>query len=208
MDYNRSDSPTPYFLPPMTAFDELNRFLEDRLEEFLQNNPHLELLALDEQLQEQQVNTQRSLTQLQTQETQLQSQILETAREVELWHHRVCKAEAAGRLDLAGPARDREAALFRQGNQLWGQMQGIQTQIGALQDTLQHLKGRRAEVKQKIQDLRQQEAQQSTASSDNSATNPWTTSPPPPKAADSLEAVFQQWETDLELEELKQQMQK
>jgi uncharacterized protein (TIGR04376 family) len=190
----------------MTAFDELNRFLEDRLEEFLQNNPHLELLALDEQLQEQQVNAQRSLTQLQTQETQIQSQILATAREVELWHHRVRKAEAAGRMDLAGPARDREGALFRQGNQLWGQMQGIQAQIQTLQATLKQLNDRRAEVKQKIQSLRQQQAQQSAAGS--SSSNPWTAAPPPPKAADPLEAVFQQWETDLELEDLKRQMQR
>lgn len=191
----------------MTVFDELNRFLEDRLEEFLQSNPHLELLALDEQLQEQQVNAQRSLTQLQTQETQIQSQILATAREVELWHHRVRKAEAAGRMDLAGPARDREAALFRQGNQLWGQMQGIQAQVQTLQDTLKHLNDRRAEVKQKIQTLRQQ-AQQSTTAAGSPASNPWTASPPPPKAADPLEAVFQQWETDLELEDLKRQMQR
>jgi uncharacterized protein (TIGR04376 family) len=195
----------------MTAFDELNRFLEDRLEEFLQNNPHLELLALDEQLQEQQVNAQRSLSQLQTQETQIQSQILETAREVELWHHRVRKAETAGRMDLAGPARDREAALFRQGNQLWGQMQGIQAQIQTLQDTLKHLNDRRAEVKQQIQALRQQQAQQpptSSSSSGSPSANPWTAAPPPPKAADPLEVVFQQWETDLELEDLKRQMQR
>ncbi|MEY2979745.1 MAG: hypothetical protein RLZZ435_3885 [Cyanobacteriota bacterium] len=165
----------------MTVFDELNRFLEDRLEEFLQENPHLELLALDEQLQEQQLNAQRSLTQLQSQETHIQNQILETAREVERWHHRVQKAEAAGRMDLAGPARDREAALFRQGNQLWGQMQGTQTQMQTLQDTLKHLNDRRAEVKQRIQTLRQQQAQQATVPPGYSASNPWSTSPPPPK---------------------------
>ena len=192
----------------MSVFDELNRFLEDRLEEFLQENPHLELLALDEQLQEQQLNAQRSLTQLQSQETQIQNQILETAREVELWQRRVQKAEAAGRMDLAGPARDREAALFRQGNQLWGQMQGTQTQIQTLQETLKHLNDRRAEVKQQIQILRQQQAQQATVPPEYSAANPWTTSPPPPKAADPLDAVFQQWETDEELEDLKRQMQR
>lgn len=192
----------------MSVFEELNRFLEDRLEEFLQNNPHLELLALDEQLQEQQLNVQRSLTQLQSQHTQIQNQIVDTAREVELWHHRVRKAEAAGRMDLATPARDREAALFRQGNQLWGQMQGIETQVKTLQDTLKHLNDRRVEVKQKIQALREQGVQQSTASSGQTVTNPWTTSPPPSKSVDPLEVVFQQWETNQELEDLKRQMQR
>ena len=30
----------------MGVFDDVSRFLEDRLEEFLKNNPHLELQAL------------------------------------------------------------------------------------------------------------------------------------------------------------------
>ena len=34
----------------MGLFDDLSRFLENRLEEFLRNNPHLELEALLEQL--------------------------------------------------------------------------------------------------------------------------------------------------------------
>jgi hypothetical protein len=90
-------------------------------------------------------------------------------------------------------------------------MQGIQAQIQTLQDTLKHLNDRRAEVKQQIQALRQQQAQQpptSSSSSGSPSANPWTAAPPPPKAADPLEVVFQQWETDLELEDLKRQMQR
>ena len=37
----------------MSLFDDFSRFLETRLEEFLRNNPHLELQALLEQLREQ-----------------------------------------------------------------------------------------------------------------------------------------------------------
>jgi hypothetical protein len=34
----------------MGLFEELSRFLESRLDEFLKANPHLELMALEEQL--------------------------------------------------------------------------------------------------------------------------------------------------------------
>jgi uncharacterized protein (TIGR04376 family) len=190
----------------MSVFDELNRFLEDQLEEFLQKNPQLELLALDEQLQEQQNNTQRSLLSLQNQESQIQNQILETAREVERWHHRVGKAEAAGREDLAKPARDREAALFRQGNQLWGQMQGIQNQIRILHTTLKDLEEQRSQVKQRLKDLETARASAPHSSNSANSSNAAWQSVPPPKSADPLETVFQKWETDLELEALKQQM--
>ena len=186
----------------MTVLDELNRFLEDRLEEFLQNNPHLELQALEEQLKEQQINTQRSLSQLQLQEQQIQNQILDTAREVELWHKRVSKAQAAGRPDLAQPAQNREAALFCQGNQLWGQMQGIQKQIQTLQEVLQDLSDRQGEVMAKLREMKTAQQQAPTPS----GVSDWSSSAVPPKGLDPLDAVFQQWETDLELAELKRQI--
>jgi len=190
----------------MTVLDELNRFLEDRLEEFLQNNPHLELQALEEQLKEQQINTQRSLSQSQLQEQHIQNQILDTAREVELWHQRVRKAEAAGRPDLAQPAQNREAALFRQGNQLWGQMQGIQKQIKTLQGVLEDLSDRQREVKVKLMEMK---AAQHQATPPSEASDPvWSSSAVPPKGLDPLETAFQQWETDLELAELKRQIQR
>ena len=183
--------------------DELNRFLEDRLEEFLQNNPHLELQALDEQLKEQQVNTQRSLLQLQQEEQRIQAKILETAREVELWHKRVSKATAAGRPDLAEPAQHREAALFRHGNQLWGEMQGIQKQIQTLQSALEELTTRRSEVKLK---LTQVEAERKQAAASQTVPFPSWSNPIPPKEQDPLEAAFQSWETDQELEDLKRNL--
>ncbi|MFW6316406.1 MAG: TIGR04376 family protein, partial [Cyanobacteriota bacterium] len=36
----------------MSLLDDLTKFLETRLDEFLKNNPHLELQALEEQLRE------------------------------------------------------------------------------------------------------------------------------------------------------------
>lgn len=109
----------------MGLFDDFNRFLESRLEEFLRNNPHLELEALLEQLREQEEDTLKLIADLQLQEKYSQDEILATAQEIQRWHIRVEKAKTAGRQDLVQPAQEREAALLREGNQRWGQMQII-----------------------------------------------------------------------------------
>lgn len=46
-------------------FDDLSQFLENRLEEFLRNNPHLELEALLEQLRKQEEDTLKLIADLQ-----------------------------------------------------------------------------------------------------------------------------------------------
>jgi uncharacterized protein (TIGR04376 family) len=77
--------------------EDLNRFLESRLEEFLRNNPHLELQALLEQLQEQEKDTLRLIIDSQNQQKSLQDEILGIAQDIQRWHERVGKAQAAGR---------------------------------------------------------------------------------------------------------------
>lgn len=52
----------------MGLFDDINQFLEERLDEFLQNNPHLELQALEEQLREQEQDTTKLISRLQLEE--------------------------------------------------------------------------------------------------------------------------------------------
>lgn len=76
-------------------------FLEQRLEEFLKENPHLELLALEEQINEQKRNTIKLINQLELTEKRLQDEILAVANEIQTWHSRIAKAQAAGRIDLA-----------------------------------------------------------------------------------------------------------
>lgn len=73
----------------MGLFDDFNRFLETRLEEFLRNNPHLELQALEEQLREQEEDALRLIADLNLQEQKLQDEILSTAQEVQRWHIRI-----------------------------------------------------------------------------------------------------------------------
>ncbi|WP_338442102.1 TIGR04376 family protein [Synechococcus elongatus IITB4] len=176
----------------MSVFDDVSRFLEDRLEEYLRNNPHLELQALAEQLDEQANDTLRLIAQLQRQEQTLQEKILATARDVQLWHERIAKAQSKGRLDLVEPAQAREAALLRQGNQLWGQMTAVKQQIEQSQQLYRQIQTRQQEVKQRLATV-----QASPAT--------WGT-PPAADPNDPLEAAFHAWDIEEELDALKRNL--
>ncbi|MEM8604525.1 MAG: TIGR04376 family protein [Cyanobacteria bacterium P01_H01_bin.121] len=190
----------------MGLFDDVSQFLETRLEEFLRDNPHLELLALDDQLREQAEESLRLVATLKRQEQALQEKILATARDIQRWHERIQKAKAVGRRDLVEPAEAREAALLRQGNQLWGQMRGVQTQAEQTQTLYKRVQARRQEVKAKLETVRAQQA--TTQASQSWQTQGWqqATTQTPRGQADPLEAKFQQWETEAELQDLKRQM--
>lgn len=193
----------------MGLFEDFSAFLETRLEEFLRNNPHLELQALEEQLREQEEEAVRLLADLRLREKQLQDEILATAQEVQRWHVRIEKAKQAQRIDLLKPAEEREAALLRQGNQLWGQMEGVKQRVTQTVELQQQIQVRRKEVRAKVV-----EAQQAArANYQTQAERQWQTtgwnqgfSSGFSRASDPLEQTFRQWETDEELEELKRQM--
>jgi uncharacterized protein (TIGR04376 family) len=193
----------------MGVFEDFSNFLETRLEEFLRNNPHLELQALEEQLREQEQEAIKLLGDLRLREKRLQDEILATAQEVQRWHVRVEKAKAAQRMDLAQPAEEREAALLRQGNQLWGQMEMVKQRIQQTVDLQRQIQARRQEVKAKVA-----EAQAAARASYQSQTEQqWQTNGwnqgfgvSYAASADPLEQTFRKWETDEELEELKRQM--
>ena len=133
----------------MSIFDDVSRFLETRLEEFLRSNPHLELQAIEEQLKEQEEDTLRLILEIQKQEKTLQAEILSAAQEIQRWNDRVNKAKAAQRLDLAQAAQERQAALLRQGNQRWGQMQGCKERIEKAKELYRQIQLRRKEVRAK-----------------------------------------------------------
>ncbi len=52
----------------MGLFEDLSRFLEDRLDEFLRENPHLELQALEDKLRDQEEEALRLLADLRLRE--------------------------------------------------------------------------------------------------------------------------------------------
>lgn len=193
----------------MGLFEDFSTFLETRLEEFLRNNPHLELQALEEQLREQEEETVRLLADLRLREKRLQGEILDTAQEVQRWHVRIEKAKQAQRIDLVKPAEEREAALLRQGNQLWGQMQGAKQRIEQTVELQRQIQLRRKEVRAKVAEAQQAARASYQAQNERQwQTTGWNQgySSSYSKSTDPLEQTFRQWETDEELQELKRQM--
>jgi uncharacterized protein (TIGR04376 family) len=186
-------------------FDDLNRFLENRLEEFLRNNPHLELEALLEQLRGQEQDTLRLIADLQLQEKRSQDEILSTAQEIQKWHIRVEKAKASNRQDLAAAAQEREAALLREGNQRWGQMQGLKERIAQSKELLRKIQVRRQEVQVKATEAQSVRAKVQTQQ--RIETNGWSNQATTSNSnSDDLEEKFRRWETQDELEQMKRNM--
>jgi uncharacterized protein (TIGR04376 family) len=204
---------TPFLPLPITTmgiFEDLSRFLETRLDEFLQAHPHLELLALEEQLRGQEEDAINLLGDLKRRQKQIEDSILTTAQSVQRWHQRIQKAQASNRLDLVKPAQEREAALLREGNHLWGQMKGVQERIEQTRALQQQVHEMRRELKGKIAqaEANRATAQATQAPSDTWATTGWNQSPYTTRQPlnDPLEETFQRWETEAELEDLKRQM--
>jgi len=191
----------------MGLFDDINNFLEERLDEFLRNNPHLELQAIEEQLIEQEQDTRKLIAKLQLEEKSLQDRVLEIANNIQTWHSRITKAETAKRPDLADAAREREAELLRQGNQVWGQMEGVKQRAVKAKELLVQIKQKRKEI-----EGQSAQAKTTTASKEySSGTVGWdrganSASASDSRSADALEAEFQQWEVDEELEQIKKNM--
>lgn len=185
----------------MGLFDDLSRFLENRLEEFLRNNPHLELEALLEQLRQQEEDTLKLIADLQLQEKRSQEDILSTAQEIQRWHIRVEKAKNAGRQDLVGPAQEREAALLREGNQLWGHMQGLKERIAQSKELLNKIQTRRQEVQTKA--AQAQTARAKAQTQQRIDTSGWSNTTSYSSSFDDLEEKFRRWETEDELEQMK-----
>ena len=185
----------------MSLFDDLNRFLEERLDDFLRNNPHLEVYALLEQIKQQEKDTIKLIINLEAQERQLQQQIMTLAQDIQLWHGRVNKAKSVGENELAQEAADREASLLHQGNLLWGQMEGVKKQIIQARQLLQEITTKKELAQEKAATIARNPSQ-STQEVDSS-TNGWNQSN---QYSDVLEKRFQQWETDQEIEEMKQNL--
>jgi uncharacterized protein (TIGR04376 family) len=192
----------------MGIFDDFSRFLETRLEEFLRNNPHLELQALVEQLKEQEQDTRSLIRELEGQKKRLEDEILALAQDIQTWHARIEKAKKAQRLDLAQAAQEREAALLRQGNQVWGQMEGVKKRLIQSQELLQQIQQRQKEVQIKAEQLKTEQAKtaQTTANSDTVGWNQGANYRTYNRSADPLEATFHDWELEDELQEMKRNL--
>jgi uncharacterized protein (TIGR04376 family) len=187
-------------------FEDFSRFLESRLEEFLRNNPHLELQALEEQLREQEDDTLRLIADLQLEQKRLQDDILAIAQDIQRWDERVGKAKSHGREDLARAAQEREATLLRQGNQRWGQMEGVKQRIVQSQELLRQIQTRRQEVQAKAKEVAA--ARSSAQAQSPVETAAWNqgSSYNLNSGSDPLEDKFNRWEMEEELERMKRNL--
>lgn len=184
----------------MSIFDDMGRFLEERLDEFLKSHPDLELQILEDKLREQEMDTLRLVRELKNEEKAAQDSILATAEDVKRWHERIMKAQKAGRQDLVQAAQEREAQLLRQGNQQWAHMEMVKTRMTQTQALLQQLQNRRQEVKAKMQARQTTQAPPKTPSAQG-----WYQAPPR-GVSDPLEEKFRQWEVEDDLNNLKRSM--
>ncbi len=190
----------------MGLIEDMKRFLESQIDDFLAKNPHLELQVIGEQLAQQETDTVQLIIDLQAQSKQTEQEILHTAQEIKNWYDRVQKATTAGRADLATAAQERVNALLPQGNQLWGKMQGLKERTAKAQELLQTIKTRRTEVKAKAAQAVRDRATSASASTNASSwgsVNNYTSNS---NFADPLEAQFRRWEADEELEHLKRNL--
>lgn len=190
----------------MGLFDDFGQFLELRLEEFLRDNPHLELMVLEEKLRDQEEETLKLMTDLKVKEKALQDEILAIAQEIQLWHVRIEKAKAKGRVDLAEPAEVREADLLREGNQKWGQLEILKERFQQTQELQKKVEQRRKEVQRKVTEAQVNRTgnQVGAGSTSNWSKNPTYMNSSGGK--DPLDQQFNRWEAEEELEQLKRNL--
>ncbi len=125
-----------------------------------------------------------------------------TAQDIQTWHARIDKAKAAGRQDLLKAASEREAALFRQGNQLWGRMEGVKKRLTQSQELLQQVQQRRQEVQIKAEKApKNQSPDWETTFWDQPQESDYQRS-----NYDNLDLKFKEWEMEEELKKLKREM--
>ena len=84
-------------------------------------------------------------------------------------------------------------------------MEGVKQRIVKAQELLQQVKQKRQEVQKSV---REQASRGNTSNSDTIGWNRGASSPQYRRSADPLEAEFQQWEIDEELEQIRKNMQK
>jgi uncharacterized protein (TIGR04376 family) len=190
----------------MGLLEDISRFLDTRLEEFIRNNPQIELQILEDKLCQQDEEISKLIVNSKLEEKQLQDRILEIAEEIRIWHDRTVKAESFDRPDLAAPAKEREAALLRQGNQIWAQMELVKKRVIDSQALHGQIQERRKEVQAKIAEAAKAAKQKSPTSTPLNWDNLYT--PPFRDPNDQLEETFRRWETDEEIERLKRNMRK
>lgn len=181
----------------MNFFEDFTKFLESRLDEFLQSNPQLNLTILAQELKQEKSDTIKLIFQGESDLKKIENDILNIGKEIQTWHNRIEKAQQARRLDLAQEAQDRENSLLTQGAFLWRQMEEIKQKIALNKELLSSIETKEKEVNLKIEQLKASQNYSNTYQ-----TPSWNQS----NYNDDLERKFQQWEIDEQIQELKKNL--
>ncbi|NKB75200.1 MAG: hypothetical protein GKR83_11830 [Synechococcus sp. s2_metabat2_7] len=120
--------------------DNLERSLEERLEQFLRSNPSQDQLLREQHLQDRQRDLHNRRGQQQLQARELRRQLLTLAEQVQAWTQRGEKARRAGALELAQRADQHVVALMQQGRELWEEFEALGLRFAELEEQLNSLK--------------------------------------------------------------------
>ena len=123
-----------------TWLDNLERSLEERLEQFLRSNPSQDQLLREQHLQDRQRDLHNRRGQQQLQARELRRQLLTLAEQVQAWTKRGEKARGAGALELTHRADQHVVALMQQGRELWEEFEALGLQFAELEEQLNSLK--------------------------------------------------------------------
>ena len=123
-----------------TWLDNLERSLEERLEQFLRSNPSQDQLLQEQHLQDRQRDLHNRRGQQQLQARELRRQLLTLAEQVQAWTKRSEKARGAGALELAQRADQHVVGLMQQGRELWEEFEALGLQFAELEEQLNSLK--------------------------------------------------------------------
>ncbi len=189
----------------MKLIEDIIRFLETRLEEFLRAHPEIELQALDEQLRQQEEETRRLLQESRAQKQALSEALSKLGEEIKTWHFRIEKAERANRPDLAEGARRREAELLEKGSRLFNQGKALEEKIQQLEALLPQIAQRRQEVKTKLQEVKAAQAQK--ASGPDPKFNRWGSLFEEDKLEEEFRRLEMRLAVDKELDDMKKKVQ-
>ena len=171
--------------------DQLDARLEATLEGFLEANPQQEALLAEQDARERQDRLRRERLSLKT-EAELQRQgLLRLADDIRSWQKRVERAKGAGALDLAGRAEAHIATLMEQGRARW--------------QTLAELGERFAAVERDLRNLANGPPPASGRTREEAATAGGSKEPGTTTA--NLESDWAAFETQQELEHLRQKLQ-
>jgi uncharacterized protein (TIGR04376 family) len=182
----------------MGIFEDFTNFLESRLEEFLQSNPHLNLTIIAQELNTQKQDTVKLISRLELELKKIENDILNLGKEIQTWYDRIEKAKLAGRLDLAQEAENRQSLLLNKGNLLWEEMEKNKQKIIENKKILISLETKQQEVNLKIAQLKAQEKNKFNSQTINNKSSYSSYN-----SQDDLETKFHQWEIEQELQQMK-----